>query len=191
MPPPPPPLFTGSSISVFELDGLIGIRPRPGHAFTSPVGTRVLYLPFDTIVSLAVCPIDRDSSALEFHGDLRRTISLKDTRLAPIAAVDGEPVAAFLRERHGLPRTPKPRTPDELRTITEVEYVTVVATYKPGHFETSNFEGMMLEHEDRNTLTSGDRVEATGFYYPGIPPGYPRRVGYSGPRLRALSMRRL
>ncbi|HEY0134816.1 MAG TPA: hypothetical protein VGB85_12070 [Nannocystis sp.] len=191
MPPPPPPLYTGTSISVFELDGLIGIRPRPGHAFTSPAGTSVLYLPFATMVSLTVDPIDGDSAALEFHGDFRRTAAVSRTRLAPIAAGDGEPVAEFLRARHGLPRTPNVRTPAELRALEDAEYVTVVATYRPGHFETANFEGLMLEHEDRKTLAPGDRVEATGFYYPGHSGDYPRRVGYGGPRLHALVMRRL
>lgn len=191
MPPPPPPLFVGSSVSIFELDGLIGIRPKPGHAFTSPVGTRVLYLPFATMVSLDLHPIDAATAALEFHGDFIRVGASNPTRLAPIAAEDGEPVANFLRTRHGLPRTPHLRIPAELTASRSIEYVTVVATYKPGHFEASNFAGLMLEHDDRNTLTSGDRVEATGFYYPGASGSQPRPVGYSGPRLHALSMRRV
>ena len=84
-----PPLFVGSSLSVFELDGLIGVRPKPGHAFTSPVGTRVLYLPFATMVSLDLHPIDAATSALEFHGDFRSVGAFNPTRLEPIAAADG------------------------------------------------------------------------------------------------------
>ncbi len=67
----------------------------------------------------------------------------------------------------------------------------MVATLRQGHFETANFEGLMLEVDDPATLVAGDRLEATGFFSPGFSGTGPRPVGYSGPRLRALSVRKL
>ena len=113
--PPPPPLFAGRSVTAFEIDGLLAIRPRRDHAFSQPAGTSTLYLPIATLAALSTRPLDPGWSALDFRGDLWRVSRPTSVTLEPIAREDADPLVRLLCDRLGLPRVPRICTAAELR----------------------------------------------------------------------------
>ena len=156
--PPPPPLFAGRSVTAFEIDGLLAIRPRRDHAFSQPAGTSTLYLPIATLAALSTRPLDPGWSALDFRGDLWRVSRPTSVTLEPIAREDADPLVRLLCDRLGLPRAAA-----ELLAARSVEYVTVIATYHQGHFETANFEGpALLSHGPPPCFRAAPRAPSRG-----------------------------
>lgn len=194
MPPPPPvPFFTGRSVSAGEVDGLLAIRPLRGHRFDLPPGTQVLYLPTATLVRVSVRRLaDPAWSLLEFHGTFRRTGHASPLVLEALASEDAEALLRCLHARYKLPRIAGWRAPFELEDARAAEYVRVVATYKPGHLEEADFEGLKLtsERPQLAALVPGRRYQVTGIFSPGVPADSkkPRPVGYSGPRLHVMAI---
>jgi hypothetical protein len=87
-----------------------------------------------------------------------------------------------------LPRAPRRVEPHELATLPALEYIEVTGTANRAHFEAANFAGVKLDTPFE--LIPGQRYRVTGFLYPatrtdvgGMPP-----VGYSGARLRPVTV---
>lgn len=192
MAPPPIPFFSGRQISAGEIDGLVAIRPKAGLAFTEPPGTSVLYVPIARLVSLAVLPLDQPGwSALELRGDFHRVERGRHIRLAPLPDADAHALARALTTRYHLPLRPRPHPAFGLADLDWDDLVSVVGTYKPGHFEAADFEGVMLDagRDVAADLVSGERYHVVGFLDPGAAPGS-LVVGYRGATLRALHVQR-
>lgn len=186
MPPPPLPFFSGRTVAVSATnDGLFVVRPLRGHAFVAPAGTQVLYLPTVSLVRVELRRLaDPAWSAIEFHGEFRRVGSPWPTVLVAVASEDADGLVRAVSARYGLPRRPRRCEPQELREAREIEYVELVGTYAPGHFEASDFEGLKLTGERlvRALLVPGRRYRVTAIFTPGTPrdSDLPRPVGYSG-----------
>lgn len=191
VPPPPVPFFRGRQITASESDGLLVIRPRAGHEFHAPPGTSALYLPSARLVA-AESGVDPSlPSAVTFRGEFGRVERGSVVTLAPIASDDAEALVRALVGRYGLPRAPRPCAASSLAGAGHGEFVAVVGTYAPGHFEVADFEGVMLrcDPEVRTTLVAGERYHVAGFVDAGAAPGS-LVIGYRGPTLRALLVQR-
>ena len=177
MAPPPVPFFRGRTVSASEKDGLIAVRPLAGHAFASPPGTRELYLPTVTMISVVAEPLDEDGqAALRFHGGFNRVDRPDEVVLAPLDARDAHALAAALSARLGLPRAPRPVRRDELAgtsnpPLEHNAYITVVGTQSQSHFEAADFHGCMLWGDAARLAgrTAGKRYQVSGFYSPPLP----------------------
>jgi hypothetical protein len=188
--PPVPPLFVGTTLSAREEPQrwsapLLALRPRDGHAFTSPRDTLALFLPPERLVSVTWRPLgDARWAELVCHGDFSRVSRPSTEVLAPIAADDAARLCAVLGSRYRLPLEPLDVLPSALATLPANAYVRVVGTYREGHCEGPNFEGIVLEPRQ----PAPGRYRAVGFASPGTPAGEMPVVGYNGPRLTAIAV---
>jgi hypothetical protein len=78
---------------------------------------------------------------------------------------------------HQLKSWPTTLTPKEAVSFDRPEHVSVEATYREGHFEEANFEGLRLEAGDID-LPEGARYRVDGVLLPGLRPD-PNSVGYA------------
>lgn len=196
--PPPRPFFLGRTVSAREealgsLPRLVALRPRHGHAFTSPPGTTTLYLPPDTLVSVSARRLeDPGWSALRFVGDFHDVNRPPEEWLSPIASGDADALVETFCKRYSLPRCPVEVPTRTLGRGKERRFVSVVDEYKPRHPELANFAGLSLTASQAflGSAEANRFLRATGFVYPGgaSRPDAPRVVGYSGPILRAISL---
>ena len=156
--------------------------------FSEPPATSALYLPFARLVDVAVVPYEGGATAgVRFRGEFSRVSRESPLFLGELPAADAEALAQALQARYALPREPTPRRASELRSAPWDEYIAVVGTYAPGHFEVADFEGAMLHCADelRSVLAPGRRFYVEGFVDAGARPGA-MIVGYGGPTLKAL-----
>jgi hypothetical protein len=143
-----------------------------------------MYLPPATLAWVEV-----DGDALVFEGDFKQTGYPRRVRLAPVSANDARAIFVLLDERFQIPRTPRPIVAADVAALTGPTYVQIDGTFRPGHFEASNFDGgLMVSPHDG--LEVGARYRVTGFAYPAYRGDYPP-VGYSGARLFPLATQRL
>jgi hypothetical protein len=183
---PPVGWFTGDTVRVMyapEPD-LLGLLPNPGHELSSPRGTLELWLPPQTLISVA---LDRD--ALVFEGDLTRTGYATCARLAPVGASDARAIVQLLTDKLHLPRTPRPITSAEVASIAHATLVVIDGTFRYGHCEGPNFDAN-IQLKDHDRFETGVRYRVTGFLYPG-PRSTLRFPGHSGPSLKPMAFERL
>lgn len=89
---------------------------------------------------------------------------------------------------HGLDAWPTIMDPAQAAALQQYAHVAVEAIYQQGHFETSNFEGLMLEIDAHAAgLRDGVRYRVEGLLTPGMGPDE-RCVGYNGPHLRPFAL---
>jgi hypothetical protein len=191
MPPPPIPFVQGSTASVCEEKGMLVIRPKGGHAFRSPTGTVALYLPCAGLAAVSVRRIDGGAwAALDFTGDFDDVGRPSRVSLSPVGCAEAENFGHAIAMRYRLPKAPREVAAPELTVLRDAVLVSVVGAYWKGHSEAPNFEGIMLRVDDDITLVNGCRYRVVGFLRPASrsSPDEPRPVGYSGARLRALSV---
>jgi hypothetical protein len=183
---PPVTWFTGDTVQVIHAPerALLGVAPRPGHRFSSPSGTVELWVPADTLASVAV-----DGDALVFEGDFGRTNYETPVRLAPVGAGDARATVRLLADKLQLPRMPHRITAADVPQITRATFVVIDGTFRMGHIEGPNFDGD-IQVRDRGELVTGTRYCVTGFLYPRFRPTGPY-IGYTGPQLVPVAVDRL
>ena len=164
------------------------IRPRAGFDFREPPGTSALYLPIARLVAAKAVPYEEPGlAAIRFRGEFRRVERASPVFLGELPTADAEALVQALAERYGLPREPRSRSASRLEEAPWDEYICTIGTYAPGLFERADFEGVMLQCDEklRATLAPGRRYYVEGFVDPRAAPGA-RVLGYSGATLRAL-----
>lgn len=112
--------------------------------------------------------------------------------LGVLSPADAAALVAALAARYGLPRAPRPCPREGLHVAPRDTYLEVEGTYRPGHFEAANFEGVMLRppRAIEASLVAGELYRVRGFVDPGAAPGS-MVVGYSGATLRAVQVERV
>jgi hypothetical protein len=193
--PPPLPFFVGRTLDAIERDGFLQIRPRSGHDFASPRGTRILYLEVTRILSVARAEGGPEGWAqIAFGGELGRTAYGESAVLGPVDPGDADALVATLTVRYGLPRMPRACTIQELLLDAghpcSGELVITTGTYRPGHFECADFDGIKIVGDPArlSALVAGRRFVVTGFVQPGMRPGGMPHPGYNGVRIHAMAI---
>jgi hypothetical protein len=192
---PPLPFFVGRTIDAIERDGLLQIRPRSGHQFDSPRGTRILYLEVTRILSIARAEGGPEGWAeIAFGGELGRTGYGESAVLGPVDPGDADALVAMLTARYGLPRVPRACAIQELLLDAghpcAGELVITTGTYRPGHFECADFDGIKIVGDPARlaALVAGRRFVVTGFVGPGMRAGGMPHPGYNGVRIHAMEI---
>src|SRR5436190_590953 len=87
-----------------------------------------------------------------------------------VSASETDGLARALNRRFGLPRIARWCAPWQLEDARAIEFVEVVGTYAPGHFESSDFDGLKLRGDalDRGALVAGRRYRVTAMFSPGF-----------------------
>ena len=179
MRPPPLPIFTGQSIVALPQGDFVIVRPR-GVPFREPKGTSTLLLPTATLAA-----VEAADDALVFTGDFRRVDRPSSIRLSPVAPADATGLVAAFGRKLGLPRRAREIDAAELTHPSSLELVTVVGSFRAGHSEAPNFEGVYLAW---SAPLEAARFRVTGFLHPAPKPGDHGSRGYGGATLFALSV---
>jgi hypothetical protein len=183
---PPVTWLAGGTVQVIYAPhrNLIGFAPQKGHRFVEPVGTLELWLPRDTLVSVALAGHDQ----LVFEGDLQRTGYGTSVTLGPVSADDARQIFLLLDEHLQLPRSPQPMTPEQAAALVAPALVMIEGTFKRGHIEGPNFDaGLQVRGP---ALEPDRRYRITGFLYPRFKQDG-SFIGYTGPRITPLTVERL
>lgn len=192
------PFFVGHTItageeSIGSSPPRLAVQPQPGHAWTEPLGTCVLYLPLEHMVSVHVQSLPQPGrSALCFVGHFSRVDRHPQVIVAPVATEDAQALVRTLHARYRLPRIPLEVPPSALSTLPRDAFVSFVDMDEGGHIESPNLGPLVLPPQN-GTVSGQIRrgvYRAVGFYQPVELPAddIAPPIGYSGPRLLTVAL---